>query len=386
MWTFSCPTIVCGDDALAYLHQIPEKKVLVVTERAVVLSGLINGVARQLDAAGMQWQVFDQIGESSVIETVNKGGRMAGEYQPDWIIALGGQDCVKVASVIASQSASPAFESVDGPVRAVGHNFGKTKLMVIPAHVGSSSDAIVAPGEACDSGDLEMGGGAPDVAILAQELFQQLSPQAIALTGMASLYKAIDGYISPWGSSITDGPALVAVKQLLENIVNACEDAEDAEARMQLQQAIFLADLSSSHAMVGLTHGAARALAGIFHLPHGLAASLLLPYTMEFMIHSSIGATAKYAEIARFCGIAGSSALEWSSALVARVRGCAAQIGLPLSISQCIPDKVQFEAALPNLIDQTLKQAAVMMAVRVPDEECLTALFRRAYEGSPLYD
>lgn len=381
MWTFSCPTIIFGDGALHYLHQIKENKALVVTGKDVVASGLIHHVTERFQTTGMQCVIYDQVGEVPAVDAIDRGGRMAGELQPDWIIALGGQNCLSVARAIAGQVTAGQEASHWPSVADPGGCVRKTKLMAIHAQTGSSVDGtdrteIDCGGAACDTD-----ASGPDVAILAPEMFAQLSPQSVALVGMETLSKAIEGYVSPWGSSMTDGPALMAVRQVFTNLPSVFIEGEDVEARMQLQHAAFMADLCTCHASVGLAHGAAQALAHILGLFHRLAVSVLLPYAMEYMICNSIQTTTKYAEIGRFCGITNDASLQGASALVARVRACAAEIGQPLSLRECLPDKERYDASLDELIDRTLKQVAVLSTTRVPDRAGLADFFRCAYNG-----
>lgn len=381
MRTFSCPTIVSGDDALTYLHRISKNKALVVTERDFVLSGSINEVTPLLNAAGIQWQVFDQVGKLPALEAINKGGRMASEYQPDWIISLGGQGCMAIAKAIVRRVAATQFDSEPEAADEIGHPGRRTGLMVIPAYGGSSDDVMPVPDALFDGWPVDGEPGMPSVAILAPEPFQRLSPQDIALVGLEALANAIEGYGSPWGSTITDGPALLAARQVIENLENACADAGDVEARTQLQYAVFLAGLPAGPITMGLAHGLARAVADTYQLPRRLATGLLLPYAMAYLIEQSIQTTARYDEIARLCGISRETAMDGALALVARLRSCAAKIGQPTCIRECIPDRAQFDAGFSHLVASALGQASVLRAVRVPDKACMEALFHRAYEG-----
>jgi alcohol dehydrogenase class IV len=381
MWTFSCPTIVYGDNALNYLQHIQEKKAFVVTEKDVVQSGLIHRVTDEAKAAGLQCLIFDQIDHALSQELVERGGRMVGEYQPDWIIALGGGACVQTATSITRQMAA---NSPGGRADRAA----KARLMVIPVHLGAHPDLAAQEGESTEQPTdhpMEMlRGGRPEVAILDPEMFAPLSEVMVADTCMGALCKAIEGYVSPWGSSLTDGPALMAIRLVLENLPQISQTGDAAEARMQLQQATFLSELSSSQVSPGLAQCTAQALSATHLMPYGVAAGLMLPYVMTFLINGSIQITAKYAEIARYCGLTNDPSLAGALALVASIQSCARNVGHPLTLAQAIAPKEQFEASLPDLIAKTLVQTALRSAARVPDQGQLTELFRYAYEGKQI--
>ena len=98
---------------------------------------------------------------------------------------------------------------------------------------------------------------------------------------------------------------------------------------------------------------------------------LFLPYTMEYLINESEETTAKYAEIARFCGIASGTDLECAKALVAKIRGLAEEINQPLSVKDLGIDKTKYEESIPGSIDRALNEVMTITVTRVPGEEDL---------------
>ncbi len=344
MWTFSCPTIVCGDHALDYLHLIQDKKAFVVTEKELTPSGLIQRVTDQVMAAGTQCLIFDQVENELNQDVVERGGRMIGEYQPDWIIALGSRVCMDTAKSITRQLANGG-RAAEKQVR----------FMAIPVTMDSDSDILPAHDETQILSMAEHLSDIPDVAILAPEMYAHLSLSVIAEISMGALCKAIEGYTSPWGSCLTDGPTLMASRLVIENLPLVSQQGEEGEARNQLQRAAFLAELASSQApLAGLAQCAAGALSITHMLPFGIAAGLMLPYAMMFLINGSIQTTGKYAEIARFCGLTHDASSEGALSLVTKIQTCAAQLGHPTCLRTCIADSEQFEATLPEMVTKIL--------------------------------
>ncbi|MGA2517540.1 MAG: iron-containing alcohol dehydrogenase [Thermodesulfobacteriota bacterium] len=385
MWTFSCPFVVYGDNALEYIAQIQGKKAFIVTDKNIVKLGLTKPVTDQLDAVNIQWQIFDEIEPEPSLTTIKKGGIAVGKYQPDWVIGLGGGSCMDAAKAIIILLVRPDLEP-DAIIASDTYNFrAKAKLMAIPTTSGTGSEATWAIVLTDEENQRKVGLGTtecmPDVAILDPVMVAGMPPQITADTGMDVLTHAIEGYVSTWGTSITDGPGLVAARQTFKYLPKAYKNGNDLDARKEMLNAATLGGMSFGNSMAGLGHSTGHALGAIFHLPHGRTVGLFLPYTMEYLINGSEETTAKYAEIARFCQVASGSDKECAKALVAKVRALAKEIGQPLSVKDCGIDKAKYDESIPGLIDRALNEVMTITVTRVPGEEDLGKIFKYAYEG-----
>jgi alcohol dehydrogenase class IV len=388
MWTFSCPLIVYGDYALEYIAQIQGKKAFIVTDKNIVKLGLAKLLTDQLDAVNIKWKIYDEIEPEPSLATIKKGGVEVGKYQPDWVIGLGGGSCIDAAKAIIILLVRPDLEP-DCIVASDTYNFrAKARLMAIPTTSGTGAEATWAIVLTDTENERKIGLGTtectPDVAILDPVMVEGMPPQITADTGMDVLCQAIEGYVSTWGTSITEGPGLIAARQALEYLPKAYKDGSDLETRKEMQNAAILAGLSFGNSMAGLGHSTGHALGAMYHLPHGRAVGLFLPYTMEYLINGSEETTAKYAEIARYCGVASGTDRECAQALVARIRALAEEIGQPLTVRDCGIDKVKYDESIPGLIDRALNEVMTITVTRIPGEEDLGKIFRYAYEGKSI--
>jgi alcohol dehydrogenase class IV len=388
MWTFSCPFIAYGDNSLEYIAQIQGKKAFIVTDKNIVKLGLAKLVTDQLDAANIKWQIFDEVEPEPSLNTVKKGGVAVGKYQPDWVIGIGGGSCMDAAKAIIILLVRPDLEP-DSIIASDTYNFrAKARLMAIPTTSGTGSEATWAIILTDTNENRKLGLGTtecmPDVAILDPVMVAGMPPQITADTGMDVITHAIEGYVSTWGTSITEGPGLIATRKTLEYLPKAHKNGDDLEVRKEMQNAAILGGMSFGNSMAGLGHSTGHALGALFHVPHGRAVGLFLPYTMEYLINGSEETTAKYAEIARFCRIASGSDKECAKALAARIRALAKEIGQPLSVKDCGIDKAKYEESIPGLIDRALNEVMTMTVTRVPGEEDLGKIFRYAYEGKSI--
>jgi alcohol dehydrogenase class IV len=385
MWTFSCPFIAYGDNALEYIAQIQGKKAFIVTDKNIVKLGLVKLVTDQLDAVKIKWQIFDEVEPEPSLNTIKRGGVAVGKYQPDWVIGLGGGSCMDAAKAIIILLVRPDLEP-DCIIASDTYNFrAKARLMAIPTTSGTGAEATWAIVLTDTNENRKLGLGTtecmPDVAILDPVMVAGMPPLITADTGMDVLTHAIEGYVSTWGTSITEGPGLIATRKAFEYLPKAYKAGDDIEARKEMQNAALLGGMSFGNSMAGLGHSTGHALGAIYHVPHGRAVGLFLPYTMEYIINGSEETTAKYAEIARYCRIASGSDKECAKALVAKIRALAKEIGQPLSVKDCGIDKAKYDESIPGLIDRALNEVMTMTVTRVPGEEDLGKIFRYAYEG-----
>jgi len=392
VWTFACPNIVYGEEALGYIARISGKKAFIVSDKSCVSRGLVGRVVDQLEAAGLCWQIADHLNSGPFWSTVESVWPLALAFQPDWVIGLGDAECVDAAksivSMLAGQDGMPSGELL---AQMPGGNSSKVKLMAIPTtgNTGTASQALSTL-LARDSGSsapcaYENCGCRPDVAILDPEMVAEMPPRVVADCAMDALCRAIEGYASTWGSAITDGHGLVAAKQVFTHLPKTYEFGDCCiEAIMELQYASVLAGLCFGDTVAGLGYSTGRSLAMLYNLPIGRATGLILPYTMEYMINGSLYTTVKYSEIARFCGALDKKDLDSALSLVRMVRDLAKAVEQPLSIRDLGIDQNVFRADLSQLIDLSDHEGLAGTVRHVPDRAALKKIFWCAYHGTPV--
>jgi alcohol dehydrogenase class IV len=388
MWNFACPLIVYGDNALDYLVQVKGKKAFIVTDKNIVKLGLVKLVTDRLDAVNIQWKIFDEIEPEPSLDTIKKGGNAVGKYQPDWVIGIGGGSCMDAAKAIICLLARPDLEPEAVSVLETFNFREKAKLMAIPTTSGTGAEATWAVVLTDTKDNRKLGLGTtedmPDIAILDPVMVAGMPPQITGDTGMDVICHAIEGYTSTWGTSMTLGPGLIATRRAFEYLPKAYKNGNDLEARKEMMYAAALGGMSFGNSMAGLGHSTGHALGALFHIPHGRAVGLFLPYTMEYLMNGSDGTLVKYAEIARYCRVASGSDKECANALVARVRTLAKEVGQPLSVRDCGIDKAKHDESIPGLIERALNEVMTMTVTRIPGEEDLDKIFHYAYEGKPI--
>jgi len=385
MQFFGLPFTVFGDDSLQYLNTILGKRAFIVTDKNIIKLGLADLVTTELKKANIECKIFDGVEPDPSIETVVKAAEIAKEFKPDWFIGLGGG-----SPMDASKSVWACYAAGIGPLDISPSEIydlrAKARLICIPTTSGTGSESswcmILTDTERERKVSLGSYETMPDIAILDPRMVMGLPPQVTGDTGVDALCHAIEGYVSTWRSLFTDGPGLVAIKLVFENLKKAYDDGKDEDARKSMMCAASMASTCFINGMAGLGHSTGHAIGGLFHTPHGRAVGLFLPYTMEYLINGSEETTSRYAEIARFCNISrDNDDKKCARALVDAVRKLAKSVGQPLAVKDTNIKREEYIKQMDGLLDRSINELMTSAVTRVPENEDLVKLFTYAYDG-----
>ena len=387
MQFFSVPFTAFGDDSLSYLNSIKGKRAFIVTDANVVKLGLADLVTAELKTANIEYKIFDGVEPDPSLKTVDKATAIARDFKPDLFIGVGGGSPMDASkSVWACYAAG--IGALDISPSAWYDLRAKARLICIPTTSGTGAEATWGIVLTDTEQDRKVSLGSyetmPDIAILDPRMVVTMPPHITADTGMDALCHAIEGYVSAWRSVLTDGPGLVAIKLVFENLKKAFDNGKDEDARKNMMAAASMAGTCFINGMAGLGHSTGHALGGLFHTPHGKAVGLYLPYTMEFIMHDSEEAMVRYAEIARFCGISrDNDDKKCAKALVEAVRKLAKSMGQPLSVKDLGIKREDYVKQMEGLVDRAVNEAMSITVTRVPDPADLEKIFVCSYDGKP---
>ncbi|MGM9970362.1 MAG: bifunctional acetaldehyde-CoA/alcohol dehydrogenase [Anaeroplasma sp.] len=318
-------------DSIEYLHQMKEmKKALIVTDRSMVELGYVNKVTDQLQLRSpeVQYQLFCDVEPDPSIQTVQKGVALMRSFEPDTIIALGGGSSMDAAKGIWLFYEHPEVnfndlkqKFMDIRKRAFQYpELGrKAKLVCIPTTSGTGSEvtpfAVITDKVEHKKYPLTDYSLTPTVAIIDPALTMSLPKSITADTGMDVLTHATEAYVSTLASDFTDGLAIQAIKMVFEYLERSYKNgANDPEAREKMHNASALAGMAFANAFLGMNHSMAHKIGGEFHVPHGRANAILLPFTIRYNgqkpqklstwpKYNYYRADERYAELARVLGL-----------------------------------------------------------------------------------
>jgi len=124
------------------------------------------------------------------------------------------------------------------------------------------------------------------VAVVDPELTYDLPPAVTARTGLDALTQLIEPYVSNRSNPLTDGYCLEGMRRVARSLGRAYHDGHNAEARTDMSLASLLGGLSLANAGLGVVHGFAAPIGGMFPAPHGAVCAALLPHGMEINIRA----------------------------------------------------------------------------------------------------
>ncbi|MCS6774356.1 MAG: iron-containing alcohol dehydrogenase [Thermoflexales bacterium] len=387
MWFFRSPTIVHGEDALDYLSSMSINRAFVVTDSNLRRLGVIEPVLQRLHRDAILG-IFDAIEPEPSLATVCSGAEALRAAAPEWIVAVGGGSVMDAAKAIWVLYENPDLdlEALTPMTPIVMRQ--RARMIAIPTTAGTGSEAtwafvVTLPGNP----PRKLGSGhplaMPDLAVVDPAMSRAAPPPVAADSGMDALTQAIEGYLSTWANDYTDGLCLTAARLALDYLARAVRNPEDAEAREKMANSAAIGGLGYINSMVGLVHSMGHALGAIFHIPHGRAVGLCLPYVLEFyMADASDRLCRRIVELARFVGLEHDDARLAARQLVARIRALARAIGQPLSVAAAGITRAEFEAALDALVDNAMNDTVIFSAPRQPTLDELRRLFVCTFEGT----
>jgi len=384
MWFFTSPrTIVFGEGALEHLKELEGKKVFIVTDKVLRELGIVDKVVEQLKETGMEIRIFDEVEPEPSKQTVEKGAKVLTEFEPDWIIGLGGGSCMDAAKAMWVLYERPDLTIDDiNPFEKLNLR-KKARLINIPTTSGTGADVtwavVITDTERKVKLELASREVVADISILDPALVIDLPPKLTADTGMDALVHAIEAYTVQWKNDFSDALALRAIQLIFKYLPRAFKNGKnDPEAREKMHNAATMSGLAFGNSQIGIVHAMGHSFGAVFKIPHGRSVAIFLPYVMEYNLSEVANL---YAEIAEAVGITDGSDEEKARKLIEVVRNLMKEIEEPLSIRDMGISREEFEAKLDELVEKANESTGTIVNPRVPSGEDYRKLFLYAYEG-----
>ena len=377
-----------GKGALDALKDLKGKKAIVVVGGGSMKRfGFLDKVEANLKAAGMEVALFEGVEPDPSVETVMKGAKAMQEFQPDWIVAIGGGSPIDAAKAMWAFYEYPdtTFEQL-----CIPFNFPtlrtKAKFCAIPSTSGTATEVTAFSvitdyhkGVKYPLADFNI---TPDVAIVDPDLAETMPKKLTAHTGMDAMTHAIEAYVSTLHCDYTDPLALHAIKMISEDLVASYNG--DMDARDRMHNAQCLAGMAFSNALLGIVHSMAHKTGAAYtggHIVHGCANAMYLPKVIKYNAKEPEAAK-RYAQIAKFLGLAGTTDMERTDALIAHIKGLNAKLDIPACIKDYeggIIDEKEFLEKLPAVAELAVGDACTGSNPRSIDpktmEKLLTCCF-----------
>lgn len=279
--------IIFGENALEHLSTLEGKRATIVTGGSSMKRfGFIDEAKRQLEKAGMEISIVDGVEPNPSIETVIRGGKEMQDFQPDWILALGGGSALDAAKIMWVYYEYPDTKFEDLIAGKFPSLRSKAKFIACPSTSGTASEitafSVITDVENHIKYPLVSYEMTPDIALLDPNIPAKMPAHITAHTGMDVMAHAVEAYVSSASSSYTDPLAYEAIDLVFKALPLAFDKADDIKAREDMHNASALAGMAFTNASLGLVHSTAHKIGGEFGITHGLANAILMPYILEY--------------------------------------------------------------------------------------------------------
>lgn len=409
-WFKVPPKIYFEYDSVQYLEKMDNiSRAFIVTDPMMVKLGYIDKVLYYLRKRDQYChsKIYSDVEPDPDVDTIRRGVEEMRSFQPDVIIALGGGSAID-----AAKGMWLFYEHPDATFDGLKQKFmdirkrvvkfpklgTKAQFVAIPTTSGTGSEvtafAVITDRQ---NGNIKYPltdyALRPDVAIIDPQFVLSLPKAATADTGLDVLTHALEAYVSNMANDYTDGLCLQAIDLVFSYLKRAYENgAKDLKAREKMHNASCIAGMAFTNAFLGLNHSMAHKLGGEYHIPHGRANAILLPYLIAYNAQKPVKfpafpkyeyfvADEKYAKVARFLGLGGKTTQEQVSNLIKAIRQLMMSLNMPMSIKDCGVDETVFMSGLRNLSERAHDDQCTGANPKYPLIDEIMTIYKQAYYG-----
>lgn len=402
MSRFTLPRdIYYGANALENLKNLKgSRAVLVLGGGSMKKFGFVDKALGYLKEAGIETRLIENVEPDPSVETVMSGAAVMREFEPDWIISMGGGSPIDAAKAMWAFYEYPetTFEDLITPF-SFPELRQKARFCAIPSTSGTATEvtafSVITDYQKGIKYPLADFNITPDVAIIDPALAETMPPKLVAHTGMDALTHAIEAYVSTLHTVFTDPLALKAIHIVEKDLLRSFNG--DMGCREEMHYGQCLAGMAFSNALLGIVHSMAHKTGAAFtgdHIIHGCANAMYLGKVIQFNARDE-RAKSRYAFIAKdVLHLAGENEDELVEALVQKIRDLNDALDIPQGIKnygksgvkadESIIDYEEFEAKKADVAANAILDACTGSNPRIPTQEEMEQLLECVYTDTPV--
>lgn len=383
MMRFTLPRdIYYGEGSLEVLKTLKGKKAVIVTGGSSMQKfGFLKKVEDLLAEAGMEVKLIEGVEPDPSVETVMNGAAVMREFGPDWIVSIGGGSPIDAAKAmwIFYEHPETTFDDVKDPF-TVPELRTKAKFAAIPSTSGTATEvtafSVITDYKSQIKYPLADYNLTPDVAIVDPVLAETMPAKLTAHTGMDALTHAIEAYVAGLRSPFTDPLAIQAIVMVKDYLYKSYNG--DKKAREQMHIAQCLAGMAFTNALLGITHSMAHKTGAVFHVPHGCANAIYLPYVIDF---NKKACGERYAQIAKALGLKGTTEDELIDSLTDMIKEMNKIMEIPATLKEYGIAEEDFYANVDRIAVNAVADACTGSNPREISVEEMKKLYTCTYTG-----
>ncbi|MFX1304500.1 MAG: iron-containing alcohol dehydrogenase [Promethearchaeota archaeon] len=394
MWFFYSPNVIFGEDSLNFLENISGSRCFIVTDKGIEEVGLLRILTEKLDKYQRKYMIFNEVVPDPHEEDVMKGKEECIKYAPDLIIAIGGGSVIDTAKAIWCLYEFPEYtiDNIQINSTELFEMGKKAKMIAITTNSGTGAEttnvAVISRYEDnvwkkvfCMNKGL-----VPTYAIVDPIFTRNMPPNITTSSAFDALAHSVECLVSLWGNEFSNALALKAIELIFKYLPLAYKNGENKKARDMMHQAATISGLAFGNAQVMLAHTLGHIFGSLFHVPHGIACGISLPYAVQYILNdpneSSEGVKI-YSKLAKQLGWAKWDEDDKKAAykVVHNIKELQKKVNFPSSLKETGVSKNDFEENFKTLIMLCFQEATSVLVPRIPNKAEFEKLFTYAYEG-----
>jgi alcohol dehydrogenase class IV len=368
------------------------ERAVIVTDR--ILKDKCADLMEALKAVGYDVRIWDGVEADPTLDVALAASRFLLEANPQWVIGFGGGsaiDTAKAAWVLYERPDLAAGDLTKSILpRAVLNLRRKARLAAVPTTSGTGADvtwvAVLTDRAMNRKIVFAHNDIVPDLAVLETGFTMALPKGLTASTGLDVIAHAIDGYTSKQQTDFSDGPCLQAARMAMEWLPQVCRDGANVTAREKMLNAATIAGLGFGNSNTGLSHALGHSAGAVFHIGHGRAIGIALPYSLAYIssrppYEGVPDPLLRLADVARFVGIDAPSPRAAVDALIDRIRSIQKEIGEPMSLKEAGIDENRMKGEIDMLVQIAEKDPNMFTTPCECKGAALRDLFEQMWRG-----
>ncbi len=359
MWFFRSPSIIYGEESVTYLNDIPQRRIVIVTDGNIVKAGLVDIVRKELPEDS-DVLVIDTVPVEPTISYVLSIKNKISGFSPDLIVGLGGGSCMDSAKAAFATYERPDMDMHDITPLVHLDLRKKSRLILIPTTSGTGSECSWASVISDDDHGRKNEFASPEIiadfAILDPAMVSSLPESVRKSTAIDALTHAIEARSSTWKNPYSDIFADKAVELIASNLFEALDNSKNTEAVANVHIGASMAGLAFSNSQITLAHSLGHSLGAHFNIPHGISVGIFLPHVIRFNYSE---AKKEYAEINR----------KFPSSIRKRylyltVESFLEVLKMPVTISDLKISKKEYDEKMESMVSLALESTGTVLNPR----------------------
>ncbi len=344
--------------------------VLIVTDKNLAASGVLDPILDSLRAANLKVEVYDGVEPNPTDHNVEAGARKLRELGEAGVIPIGGgssMDCGKAIALLAANGTSVEELQTSSPKDATA------PVIAVPTTAGTGSET----NSACVITNSRLGRKTyvmhpsitPAFSVLDADITVGLPTYPTATCGFDVLTHAVEALVSANASAYSDAIALDAIAKVAGNLREVVNDGSNIEARSEMLLGSAMAAIAFNVAGLGSVHGTGHAISARLNAAHGQTLATMLPHVMDYNMPER---EEKYIQVARILAPSGQASGTGAIDAVMQLRS-------DIGIDRSITDLGATDDLLSVLVEDAVADPVNFSNPRPVDAKAIEALYRAAW-------